>query len=253
MCWNGKNVNAVFSNATTRGVWARIGDFGSKYRKKLEKRRSGKVVPGRKAGFNKPPVPDVAISWNAPDSDNAQSDPQWTETVWSSVVTGDLILLHNNDSIPADIIVLSTSEPDGLCYVETKNLDGETNLKIRRGIAETGYLSPAGTEDLKDFRCVVESEAPNNNLYTFLGALVLPPITEAEADVEKGDGEDSVLVTEGQHEHNRVQSFGQATLTLQQYASHFPSIICSCEAATCEIPIGRLGLQYTLAMRRKSL
>jgi hypothetical protein len=32
--------------------------------------------------------------------------------------------------VPADIIVLATSDPDGNCYLETKNLDGETNLKV---------------------------------------------------------------------------------------------------------------------------
>jgi hypothetical protein len=34
--------------------------------------------------------------------------------------------------VPADIIVLAMSDPDENCYRETKNLDGETNLKVRR-------------------------------------------------------------------------------------------------------------------------
>ncbi|KZV80365.1 hypothetical protein EXIGLDRAFT_630413, partial [Exidia glandulosa HHB12029] len=45
------------------------------------------------------------------------------------VEVGDILLLRNDDQIPADVVVLATSDPqgDGLCYVETKNLDGETN------------------------------------------------------------------------------------------------------------------------------
>lgn len=39
--------------------------------------------------------------------------------------------MHQNEHVPADIIILNTSEQKGFCFVETKNLDGETNLKIK--------------------------------------------------------------------------------------------------------------------------
>lgn len=32
------------------------------------------------------------------------------------------------------ILSLYNSEPQGMCYIETSNLDGETNLKIRQVI-----------------------------------------------------------------------------------------------------------------------
>ncbi|KAG0275263.1 hypothetical protein BGZ95_009014 [Linnemannia exigua] len=40
------------------------------------------------------------------------------------------ILLKNNHRVPSDDIILSTSEAEGLCFIETKDLDGETSLKI---------------------------------------------------------------------------------------------------------------------------
>ena len=40
--------------------------------------------------------------------------------------------LHADEVIPADMLLLHTSHEDGICFVETANLDGETNLKQRR-------------------------------------------------------------------------------------------------------------------------
>lgn len=45
-------------------------------------------------------------------------------TKWQDIKVGDVIRLESDDFIPADVILLSSSEPEGFCYIETSNLDG---------------------------------------------------------------------------------------------------------------------------------
>ncbi|RGB34694.1 hypothetical protein C1646_701333 [Rhizophagus diaphanus] len=98
--------------------------------------------------------------------------PEWKETLFKDVRVGDFIKLHNDDFIPADIIILSTSEPNSLCYVETKNLDGETNLKIRSSVPEIDHLTTP--DDCAHVRFYVDSEPPTTNLFSYNATLVFP-------------------------------------------------------------------------------
>jgi phospholipid-transporting ATPase len=49
---------------------------------------------------------------------------QFEEKAWRNIRVGDIVRLESNDFFPADMVVLSSSEPEGLCYIETSNLDG---------------------------------------------------------------------------------------------------------------------------------
>ncbi|KAL1753669.1 hypothetical protein FB107DRAFT_264155 [Schizophyllum commune] len=94
---------------------------------------------------------------------------QWERTLWKKLEVGDIILLRDNDQVPADIVVLSTSDPEGMCYLETKNLDGETNLKPRRAIRST--MSIQSEDDIERCSFVLDSEPPHQNLYVYRGAM----------------------------------------------------------------------------------
>ena len=88
---------------------------------------------------------------------------------WKSVQVGDFVRIYNDDQIPADVVILSTSDPDGACYVETKNLDGETNLKVRQALHSGRSIKHAKQCEQTEF--LIESESPHANLYRYSGAV----------------------------------------------------------------------------------
>lgn len=60
-----------------------------------------------------------------------RKEGRYVKTLWKEVRVGDIVHLSCNEVIPADILLLKCSDEQGLCYIETANLDGESNLKQR--------------------------------------------------------------------------------------------------------------------------
>ena len=55
----------------------------------------------------------------------------WETRTWANLYCGDIVRVEDDHDIPADLFILNTTEDKGIAYVETKNLDGETNLKLK--------------------------------------------------------------------------------------------------------------------------
>uniref|UniRef100_A0A8C7FC13 Phospholipid-transporting ATPase n=1 Tax=Oncorhynchus kisutch TaxID=8019 RepID=A0A8C7FC13_ONCKI len=96
------------------------------------------------------------------------STSRWfQESKWMNIHVGDVVRLKKNGHIPADILLLSSSNPNSLCYVETAELDGETNLKFKMGLKVTD-------ERLQEERQLAQfdvCEEPNNRLDKFTGTM----------------------------------------------------------------------------------
>ncbi|XP_052238841.1 phospholipid-transporting ATPase ID-like isoform X1 [Dreissena polymorpha] len=92
------------------------------------------------------------------------------EEVWQKVVVGDIIKMENNQFVAADLLLLSTSEPNSLCYIETAELDGETNLKVRQALPETAEMGDDHNL-FKQFNAEIVCEPPNNRLPKFEGKM----------------------------------------------------------------------------------
>lgn len=101
---------------------------------------------------------------------NNEQDPHWSNTMWEDVRVGDIVMIRNDEAVPADILICSTSEEENVCFVETKNLDGETNLKSRHGVPALSHLrTPA---DLVEPTFQIHMEAPIANMFQMNGAVV---------------------------------------------------------------------------------
>ncbi|KAL6011004.1 putative phospholipid-transporting ATPase 9 [Asimina triloba] len=90
-------------------------------------------------------------------------------TEWKNLKVGDVVKVERDEFFPADLLFISSSYEDAVCYVETMNLDGETNLKPKQALDVTSDFHDDSS--FKDFRALVRCEDPNANLYIFVGSL----------------------------------------------------------------------------------
>ena len=97
----------------------------------------------------------------------------WETKTWSALKVGDIVKVQNKENFPADLILLTSSETTGVCYIETSNLDGETNLKVRQSLNITANLLGSVDTAVSKIKGNIECEGPNKKLYDFNGSLTL--------------------------------------------------------------------------------
>lgn len=94
---------------------------------------------------------------------------EWVDLRWRDVKAGDVLKVLENHHFPADLLLLASSDSTGICYVETKSLDGETNLKHKVAHKDTLQLYTAHAGALAELKC----EKPNAQIYQFSAVLTL--------------------------------------------------------------------------------
>ncbi|KAK4656686.1 drs2 neo1 protein [Podospora pseudocomata] len=97
---------------------------------------------------------------------------QWVRTEWQDIRVGDVIRLERDDAVPADIVLLHATNENGIAYIETMALDGETNLKSKQAspLLAKHCASVAGMGAVE---AEVVSEDPNIDLYNYEGRVTV--------------------------------------------------------------------------------
>lgn len=96
-------------------------------------------------------------------------------STWGEIRPGDLVYLKNRDLVPTDMMIVQSSHANGMIYIETSGIDGETNLKLRRVPLEfVEYCKETKCEGMNVWRGVIgefEYEEPNPFL-SFSGTFI---------------------------------------------------------------------------------
>uniref|UniRef100_A0A2P2MSF1 Phospholipid-transporting ATPase n=1 Tax=Rhizophora mucronata TaxID=61149 RepID=A0A2P2MSF1_RHIMU len=82
---------------------------------------------------------------------------------WKKIQAGEVVKIDADETIPCDMVLLGTSDPSGVAYIQTMNLDGESNLKTRYARQETALVVSEGCT----ISGLIRSEQPNRNIYEF--------------------------------------------------------------------------------------
>ena len=112
----------------------------------------------------------MAIAYN-------QQTQRFDKKKWANIYPGEIVKIEQDQPLPCDLLILKSSDENGVCYVETKNLDGETNLKIKLANKDIQALFP-NEKNLVDIDGYLLCEHPNNAIYKFEGQCKIEPLKQ---------------------------------------------------------------------------
>ena len=88
----------------------------------------------------------------------------------SKIRVSDLIIVEKDQRVPADMILLKTTEKNGSCFVRTDQLDGETDWKLRLAISTTQQVD--SNDDFFNIDATISAEAPGKDIHSFRGKFI---------------------------------------------------------------------------------
>ncbi|KAI1703715.1 cation transport ATPase (P-type) domain-containing protein [Ditylenchus destructor] len=97
---------------------------------------------------------------------------RFRKTWWEHLLVGDLIHVSCDQQIPADMVIVRSSDPHGAVFVETSNLDGESNLKQRTVLTSCkNFCNKTAKLEPEKFRLKISCAQPDSRLTNISGTV----------------------------------------------------------------------------------
>jgi len=155
--WSNKNATRGKSKTFIRGIVPK----GSRHTKRSSSRNPGVVY-------------DYDEAYEVTGNENP---PHWERALWEDVQVGDMVKVLDNEHVPADILICATSEEEDVAFIETKNLDGETNLKSRHAVPSLTHLNNAQACANPKNKFLVNCDRPDTDMYRLNANVVVDGYT----------------------------------------------------------------------------
>jgi magnesium-transporting ATPase (P-type) len=99
---------------------------------------------------------------------------KWEKTQSGNLLIGEIVEVKQDFSFPADLILIDSSLPEGICFIETGTLDGEKTLKLKNSPTQTaGKFNNKNKNKIRSFHASgnIICDHPNPALYQLNGKL----------------------------------------------------------------------------------
>ncbi|KAJ3045970.1 hypothetical protein HK097_001086 [Rhizophlyctis rosea] len=160
--WQRSKQDTADNNLVARRLRSRNG--GDSLNRLISENHTTNTTETSKSGSHTISIAMPMISTG--DRPSSDDNGAWEEAKWKDLRVGDIICVRDREVLPADVVVLAASTPEGHCYIETASLDGETALKQKQALDLTnGKLRSVG--DLASWQGTITAETPTDNLYRF--------------------------------------------------------------------------------------
>ncbi|ORX47825.1 phospholipid-translocating P-type ATPase [Piromyces finnis] len=128
---------------------------------------------------------------------------------------GDILILEKDDKIPADSLLIASSNEENECYIETSDLDGETNLKHCVSLPQLSFLR--GIDEFNNIECIVRCEPPNDSFSSFDGTISLHKLNSSTSSSQESSSTE--LIPSGDSSYNDSNNNSCTTVDVSEESS----------------------------------